>query len=69
MWSFWTLNPSRPDLGRREKVNLNVYFNISLWFLKRFYKGFKGHKPFEAPRRSVKMKIKILVNFYLSLTF
>ena len=63
MWSFWTLNPSRPDLGRREN------FNISLWFLKRFYKGFKGHKPFEAPRRSVKMKIKIFVNFYLSLTF
>ena len=40
-------NPSRLDLGRREKVNLNFYFHTSLWCLKRFYVGPKGlHKTF-----------------------
>ena len=28
--------------GRREKVNLNFYFQTSLWCLKRFYEGLKG---------------------------
>ena len=37
-------NPSSPDPGRREKINLNFYFHISLWCLKRFYEGL--HKPF-----------------------
>ena len=32
-----TVNPSCPDTGQREKINLNFYF-----FLKRFYKGLKG---------------------------
>ena len=52
-----TLNPSRPDPGRREKVNLNFYFHTSLWWLKRFYEGLK---PFEAPQRSVKVKFKLI---------
>ena len=43
----WTIsiNPSRPDPGEREKINLNFYF----------HKAFI--KPFEAPQRSVKIKI------------
>ena len=32
-------NPSRPDPGRREKINLNFYFHTSLWCLRKFYKG------------------------------
>ena len=32
-----TVNPSCPDTGQIEKINLNFYF-----FLKRFYKGLKG---------------------------
>ena len=63
-------NPSRPDPGRREKINLNFYFHTSLWCLRKFYKGplyplkapenFSGGikafiKPFESPQRSVKI--------------
>ena len=37
-------NLSRPDPGRREKINLN-FFHTSLWYLKSFYEGLKGlHK-------------------------
>ena len=36
------INPSRPDPGRREKINLNFYFHTSLWCLKRFYEGLLG---------------------------
>ena len=40
------------------KIKLNFYFHTSLWCLKRFYEGFKAFiKPFEAPQRSVKIKI------------
>ena len=34
------INPSRPDPGWREKINLN--FHTSLWCLERFYEGLKG---------------------------
>ena len=46
---YWEkiINPSRPDPGRREKINLNYYFHTSLWCFKRFYEGLKGlHKTF-----------------------
>ena len=36
------------------KIELNFYFHTSLWCLKRFYAFIK---PFEAPQRSVKIKI------------
>ena len=37
--------PSNP--GRRENINLNLFFHISLWCLKRFCEGLKGlHKTF-----------------------
>ena len=40
-------NRSHPNPGRREKINLNFYFQTSLWCLKRFYEGLKGlHKTF-----------------------
>ena len=38
------VNASRPNPGRREKINLNFYFHTSLWCLKRFYEGLKGLK-------------------------
>ena len=34
-------NPCRPNPGRREKIKLNIYFDTSLWCLKRFYEGLK----------------------------
>ena len=62
------LNPSRQESCIEIKINSNVYFHTSLWCLKRFYEGLgasKGFmktfkvfmKYFEAPQRSVKIKI------------
>ena len=46
------------------KIKLNFYFHTSLWCLKGFMKALKAFiKPFEAPQRS--MKIKILTFFFL----
>ena len=40
-------NPSRPNLGGREKIMLNFHFHTSLWCPKRFYEGPKDlHKTF-----------------------
>ena len=39
---FEFFNPSRPDPGRREKIDLNFYFHTSLWYLQRFYGASKG---------------------------
>ena len=39
-------NPSRPNPGQKEKINLSFYFHTSLWCLKRFYKGHKGFLEF-----------------------
>ena len=36
------VNPSRPDPGRREKINLNFYFHTSFWCLIRFYEDRRG---------------------------
>ena len=44
------VDPSRPDPGQREKIKLNFRFH-TLWCLKAFI------KPFEAPQRSVKIKV------------
>ena len=47
MVCFDGFNLSRPDPGRREKINVNLYFHTSLWYLKGFYEGLKGlHKTF-----------------------
>ena len=35
-----SINPSRPNPGRREKITLSFYFHTSLWCLKSFYEGF-----------------------------
>ena len=49
-------NPSRPDPGQREKIDLNFYFHTSLYASKGFMKALKAFiKPFEAPQRSVKI--------------
>ena len=62
------VNPSRPNSGRREKINLNFHFHTSLWDLKRFYEGLKClHKTFWGTAKSV--KIKKYVNFYFYATF
>ena len=69
-WLLWAfdclcLNSSLPNLVRRERIDLNFYFHSS-WCLKRFCAFKAVIKPFEAPRRS--MKIKIKVNFYSNTT-
>ena len=33
------INLSRSDSGRRNKINLNFYFDTSLWYPKRCLKG------------------------------
>ena len=58
----------RPDLGRREKNNLDFYFQTFYGASKGFMKTLKAFtKPFETPQRRV--KIKIYVNFYSNATF
>ena len=43
----WFIKPLHPDPGRRKKINLNFYFDTSLWCLKRFYEGLNDlHKTF-----------------------
>ena len=55
---FGFINPSRPDPGRREKINLIFLFTLLCGASKGFMKAFKAFtKPFEAPQRSVKIKI------------
>ena len=56
------------------KIKLNFFFHTSLWCLKKFYEGLKDFKSlkafikhFEAPQRSVKIKIQL--NFYFNKTF
>ena len=34
-----SINPSRPDPGQREKINIVFYFHASLWYLKRIYES------------------------------
>ena len=36
------LNPSQPNPGRREKINLSLYFHTSFQCLKVFMKAFKA---------------------------
>ena len=55
-----SFKPSRPDYGRREKINLNLYFHTSLWCLKRFYEGLKGLRKTFSCNICVKTKIKII---------
>ena len=52
------INPSRLNAGRREEINLNFIFTLPCRASKGFMKALKAFiKPFEAPQRSVKMKI------------
>ena len=54
------LNP-----GQSEKIKLNFYFHTLCGASKGFMKVLKAFiKPFEAPQRSVKIKIEL--NFYLN---
>ena len=49
------------------KIKLNFYFHTSLWWSKGFMKAFKAFiKPFDAPQRSVKIKIWLhrLINLW-----
>ena len=51
-------NSPRFELGRREKTSLNFYFYFGA------SKALKAFiKPFEAPQRSVKIKIYIIFHF------
>ena len=50
-------NRSRPDLERKEKMNLNFYFRTFLWYLKRFYKGLRDlHKSFRGTTKKCENK-------------
>ena len=52
------INPSRPDPGRREKINLIFLFTLLSGASKGFMKTLKALiKPFGTPQRSVKIKI------------
>ena len=47
-----------PISDKERKLSLKFYFHTPLWCLKRFIKAFKPFiKTFEAPQRSVKIKI------------
>ena len=60
MKTLFVLEPSHPDPGQREKINLNFHFHTSSWCPKRFYEGLKAFiKPFETLQRSLKIKIKL----------
>ena len=41
MFQSQPINSSRPDPGRKEKINWIFYFHGSLWCLKRFYEDLK----------------------------
>ena len=54
-YSAVIVKPFRPDTGRREEINLILYFYKSLWCPKKFYEGLKAFiKSFGASERSVK---------------
>ena len=60
-------NPSRPDLGRRDKINLKFIFILFYGVSKGLIKVLKAFiKPFEAPQKSV--NIKIYANFHFNKT-
>ena len=46
---------------QREKISLNSYFDISLWYPKRLYEDLKASiKPSEARQESVKQKFELI---------
>ena len=66
--NFKNMNPSRSNLGRREKTKSNFYFHTSLWCLKRFYEGLKGlHKTFCGTTK--KCENKNLTYFFFQYNF
>ena len=42
------------------KIKVNFYFDTSLWYLKRFYEGLKGHKTFSGSGTKKKCENKNL---------
>ena len=62
-----SLNGSRPNPGRREKITSIFIFKILCGASKGFMKALKAFiKPFEVRQRSV--KIKVYLNFYFNIT-
>ena len=55
------INPSRPDPGRKEKINLNFYFETSSRCFKRFYEGFRW-RSLDGCKDQVLVKCMILEN-------
>ena len=57
MLNFGKVNPFRPNPRRRDKTNLNFIFTLLCGASKGFMKGKAFIKPFDAPQRSIKVKI------------
>ena len=55
VWVKKSINPSRPDPGRREKITKILNFTLLCGASKGFMKAFI--KPFEPPQRSMKIKL------------
>ena len=54
-------NLSRPVPGQREKINFNFILTLICGATKGFMKALRAFiKPFEAPRRSGKIKLKLV---------
>ena len=57
-------NPSRPNPGQREKINLNLYFHTSLWCHKRSY-DFTNPLRYHKEVRKYKFKL-VFISIQLS---
>ena len=66
MYFLLKFNLFRPVHLRKlyeNKIDLNFYFDTSLWLLRRFYEGFI--KSFEAQQTSVKKYFKLILSLFL----
>ena len=66
------VNPSCPDSGQREIINLNFYYLNFLWCLRRFYESLKGpHKTFRGTKKKCENKNLsfTFLHFYFNATF
>ena len=64
------VDPSHPDPGLKENINLNFYLHTSLWYLKRFFGASKDrngpHKTIWGTTKKCKIifKLDFILNFF-----